>query len=212
MAVARQRFIAAAAHVPKPAGQTFVLTIAHTGIRVIKVLALRARRGPRRCRRITVAGLPVSSCRWPRPSRRPARGPGHPPGRPRAGPAGSGRRWDRQGRTGPKTRVRGRHRRHARGAAGSGPRRKTASVLSERSLPSSATQVSCSGSGTQQEATPLRCHHCSAPRSIRPWSGPSSSTPSYRVPSTPTLAAGASPQRAPMRHDHAPASTRPSPA
>ena len=27
----RRRFIAAAAHVPKPADQTFVLTIAHTG-------------------------------------------------------------------------------------------------------------------------------------------------------------------------------------
>lgn len=38
----RQRFIAAAAHVKKPADQTFVLTIAHTGARVSEVLALRA--------------------------------------------------------------------------------------------------------------------------------------------------------------------------
>ena len=38
----RQRFIAAAARVKKPADQTFVLTIAHTGARVSEVLALRA--------------------------------------------------------------------------------------------------------------------------------------------------------------------------
>ena len=38
----RRRFIAAAAQVPKPADQTFVLTIAHTGARVSEVLALRA--------------------------------------------------------------------------------------------------------------------------------------------------------------------------
>jgi integrase len=38
----RERFIAAAAHAPKPADQTFVLTIAHTGARVSEVLALRA--------------------------------------------------------------------------------------------------------------------------------------------------------------------------
>ena len=38
----RRRFIAAAAHVKKPADQTFVLTIAHTGARVSEVLALRA--------------------------------------------------------------------------------------------------------------------------------------------------------------------------
>lgn len=41
-AAERQRFIAAAAHVKKPADQTFVLTIAHTGARVSEVLALRA--------------------------------------------------------------------------------------------------------------------------------------------------------------------------
>ncbi|MCY4501802.1 MAG: site-specific integrase [Alphaproteobacteria bacterium] len=38
----RQRFLAAVAHVKKPADQTFVLTIAHTGARVSEVLALRA--------------------------------------------------------------------------------------------------------------------------------------------------------------------------
>lgn len=38
----RRRFLAAAAHVPKPADQTFVLTIAHTGARVSEVLAFRA--------------------------------------------------------------------------------------------------------------------------------------------------------------------------
>ena len=38
----RLRFVAAAAHVKKPADQTFVLTIAHTGARVSEVLALRA--------------------------------------------------------------------------------------------------------------------------------------------------------------------------
>ena len=38
----RARFIAAAAHVKKPADQTFVLTIAHTGARVSEILALRA--------------------------------------------------------------------------------------------------------------------------------------------------------------------------
>ena len=38
----RARFIAAAAHVKKPADQTSVLTIAHTGARVSEVLALRA--------------------------------------------------------------------------------------------------------------------------------------------------------------------------
>ena len=41
-AAERARFIAAAAHVPKPADQTFVLTIAHTGARVSEVLAIRA--------------------------------------------------------------------------------------------------------------------------------------------------------------------------
>ena len=38
----RQRIIAAAAHVPKLADQVFVLTIAHTGVRVSEVLGLRA--------------------------------------------------------------------------------------------------------------------------------------------------------------------------
>ena len=38
----RARFIAAAAHVKKPADQTFALTIAHTGARESEVLALRA--------------------------------------------------------------------------------------------------------------------------------------------------------------------------
>ena len=38
----RARFIRAAAHVRKPVGQTFVLTIAHNGARVSEVLALRA--------------------------------------------------------------------------------------------------------------------------------------------------------------------------
>ncbi len=38
----RARFLRTAAHVKKPADQTFVLTIAHTGARVSEVLALRA--------------------------------------------------------------------------------------------------------------------------------------------------------------------------
>ena len=38
----RARFVAAAVHVPQPAEQTFVLTIAHTGARVNEALALRA--------------------------------------------------------------------------------------------------------------------------------------------------------------------------
>ena len=41
-AAERARFLAAAAHVKKPADRTFVLTIAHTGARVSEVLALRA--------------------------------------------------------------------------------------------------------------------------------------------------------------------------
>ena len=38
----RRRFIVAAAQVARPADQTFVLTIAHTGARASEVLALRA--------------------------------------------------------------------------------------------------------------------------------------------------------------------------